>query len=98
MSKLESEFQHKLIVEIKERFPGCLVTKTDPTYIQGIPDILILYKDKWATLECKRSGTSPKRPNQEFYVNKMNGMSFSAFIFPENKEVVLDELERVFKS
>lgn len=98
MGKLESEFQHKLIAEIKERFPGCMVTKTDPTYIQGIPDILILYKDKWATLECKRSKSSHKQPNQEFYVNKMNGMSFSAFIFPENKEEVLDELERAFKS
>lgn len=98
MGKLESEFQHKLIVEIKERFPGCMVTKTDPTYIQGIPDILILYKNKWATLECKRSKSSHVQPNQEFYVNKMNGMSFSAFIFPENKEEVLDELERTFKS
>lgn len=98
MGKLESKFQHDLIVEIKERFPGCMVTKTDPTYIQGIPDILILYKDKWATLECKRSKSSHRQPNQEFYVSKMNGMSFSAFIYPENKEEVLDELERSFKS
>ena len=97
MGKLESVFQHELIQEIKERFPGCIVTKSDPTYIQGIPDILILYKDKWATLECKRSESSSKQPNQEYYVEKMNGMSFSAFIFPENKEEVLDELERSFK-
>ena len=97
MGKLESVFQHELIREIKERFPGCIVTKTDPTYIQGIPDILILYEDKWATLECKRSSSSSKQPNQTYYVEKMNGMSFSAFIFPENKEEVLDELERSFK-
>lgn len=97
MGKLESKFQHELIQELKKRFPGCLVTKTDPTYIQGIPDLLILYEDKWATLECKRTESSHKQPNQEFYVKKMNDMSFSAFIFPENKEEVLDELERSFK-
>lgn len=97
MGKLESRFQNELIKELKERLPGCLVTKTDPSYIQGIPDLLILYKDKWASLECKRSRTSSKRPNQEFYVEHMNHMSFSAFIFPENKEEVLDELERSFK-
>ena len=97
MSKLESKFQHDLIVELKERFPGCIVTKTDPTYLQGIPDLLILYNDKWATLECKRSQSSQKQPNQEYYVKKMDNMSFSAFIFPENKEEVLDELERSFK-
>ena len=98
MSKLESKFQHELILELKERFPGCLITKTDPTYIQGIPDLLILYKDKWATLECKRSSNEKKQPNQEFYVNHMNNMSFSAFIFPENKEEIINDLERTFKS
>lgn len=98
MGKLESKFQHDLIKELKERFPGCIVTKLDPAHIQGIPDLLILYKDKWATLECKRSESSNKRPNQKYYVEKMNDMSFSAFIFPENKEEVLDELERSFES
>ena len=97
MSKLESIFQSELIKEIRERFPGCIVTKTDPTHIQGLPDLLILFEDKWATLECKRSSSSHKQPNQEFYVKKMNDMSFSAFIFPENKEEVLDEMERAFK-
>lgn len=96
MGKLESTFQSELIKEIKERLPGCIVTKIDP-YIQGIPDLLILYEDKWATLECKRSQSSDKQPNQEYYVKKMKRMSFSAFIFPENKEEVLDELERAFK-
>lgn len=96
MGKLESIFQRELIKEIKERLPGCIITKIDP-YIQGIPDLLILYEDKWATLECKRSQSSHKQPNQEYYVKKMKQMSFSAFIFPENKEEVLDELERAFK-
>ena len=96
--KLERDFQAGLIKELKKIFEGCLVMKTDPTYIQGIPDLLILYKDKWAALEVKRSLTAPKRPNQEYYVNMLNGMSFSKFISPENKEEILNELQQTFFS
>lgn len=92
----ESKFQADLRKEIKKRFPGCIVTKLDSGDIQGIPDLLILYKDMWATLENKRSADAPKRPNQEYYVNKMNEMSFSRFIFPENREEILRELENKF--
>ena len=97
MAKLERDFQAKLIKELKKRFEGCMVMKLDPDYIQGIPDLLVLYKDKWATLECKKSAKASKRPNQEHYVKTMNDMSFSAFIFPENKEEVLDELQQLFE-
>lgn len=90
----ESTFQASLIKELKNRFPGSIVLKNDPTYIQGIPDLIVLYKDKWATLECKKDKHASKQPNQEYYVNAMNSMSYSAFIFPENKEEVLDEMER----
>lgn len=98
MSKLESKFQSELIKEIKERFPGCIVMKNDSAYIQGIPDLLVLYNDKWASLECKKEANASKRPNQQYYVEKMDKMSFSKFIYPENKEVILDELQRTFKS
>lgn len=91
---LESKFQGKLIKEIKDRFPGCIVMKTDPNYIQGIPDLLILHKSKWAALECKRDAKAKKQPNQEYYVDILNNMSFSRFICPENKEEVLDELQQ----
>ena len=94
----ESKFQHELIKEIKERFPGAVVMKNDPNYIQGIPDLTIFYKSKWATLEVKKSEKESHRPNQDFYVDKMNEMSFSRFIFPENKEEVLNDLERSFKT
>ena len=96
--KRESEFQSKLKKELKERFPGCIVTKLDSGDIQGIPDLLILYKNKWATLENKRSVKASRQPNQEYYVNKMNEMSFSRFIYPENKEEVLDELGEMFNN
>lgn len=98
MSKRENEFQGKLISEIRKRFPGCLVLKNDPNYIQGIPDLSVFYKDRWAFLECKKSSSEPHQPNQEYYVNKANTMSFAAFIFPENKEEVLNELGKLFEA
>lgn len=96
MSKLERDFQASLIKEIKSRFQDCIVMKNDSAYIQGIPDLLILYKNKWASLEVKKSEKANKQPNQEYYVNRMNDMSFSRFIYPENKDEVLDELNQTF--
>lgn len=99
MSKtLERDFQAKLIKEIKERFVGSIVLKNDSSYIQGIPDLLVLYGDKWFALEVKRSETASHRPNQEYYVGKMDEMSFARFVYPENKETVLDEMEHTFRS
>lgn len=96
MSKLERDFQSNLIKEIKEYFSGSIVMKTDPTYIQGLPDLLILFRDKWAALEVKRNNTAHKQPNQEYYVNKMNSMSFARFISPDNKDSVLKDLGDYF--
>lgn len=97
MGKRESSFQAGLIKELKEKFPGCVVLKNDANYIQGIPDLTVLYKDKWAALECKKSKKEKQQPNQDYYVNKLNGMSYASFIFPENKEEVLNELEQSFE-
>ena len=97
MGKLERDFQASLIKELKEIFPGCIVTKLDSSHIQGIPDILLLHKDRWATLECKKNANAKKQPNQNYYVDKMNEMSFSRFICPENKEEVLNDLQQAFK-
>ena len=93
---LENKFQSKLIKELKEEFPGCMVLKNDPTYIQGVPDLLVLYKDRWAGLEVKKSAKAKHQPNQDYYVNKMNEMSYSSFIYPENKDNVLNELRNSF--
>ena len=93
-ARLESGFQDRLIDELHDMFPGCMVLKQDT--FQGIPDLLILYGDKWASLECKQHSRAKKQPNQEYYVGLMNEMSFSRFIFPENKEEVLYELQQAF--
>lgn len=97
--KKENTYQSELINKIEDRLPGCIIMKNDPNYIQGIPDLTVLYKTKWATLEVKRSEKDRRKPqpNQEYYVEQMNQMSFSSFIFPENKEEVLNELERSLK-
>lgn len=94
-ARLESGFQDRLKDELKKLFPGCMIFKMDQ--IQGIPDLLILYKDKWASLECKRGTRSKKQPNQDYYVDLMNGMSFSRFINNNNKEEVLRELQQAFR-
>ena len=93
-ANLESGFQDKLRRELKMLFPECMIFKMDQ--IQGIPDLLILYGKRWASLENKKSSTAKRQPNQEYYVDLMNRMSFSRFICPENKEEVLSELQKVF--
>ena len=93
-SRLESGFQDKLRDELKEMFPGCYVLKQDQ--FQGIPDLLVLYGNRWAALENKKDAKAKKRPNQEYYVDDMNQKAFARFIFPENKEQVLNELQAYF--
>ena len=93
----ESKFQHDLIKEIKETFPGSIVIKNDSSYIQGFPDLTILYKNKWACLEVKNNAKAGHQPNQDWYVDELNKMSFSSFVFPENKEKVMYELQQTFE-
>ena len=97
-SKLESKFQAELIKELKTIFPGCIIQKQDSGRIQGIPDLLILYEDRWAMLECKRSAKASHRPNQDYYVAKCDDMSFCRYIYPENKAEVLDALQQSLQS
>lgn len=95
---LESKFQAGLVKELKQLFKGCIIMKNDSSYIQGIPDLLILHGGKWAALECKKTAKASKRPNQEYYVGMMDKMSFARFISPENKEEVLNDLRKAFET
>lgn len=92
----ESEFQKNVIDELYSRFPGCLVLKNDAKYKQGIPDLSVFYGNKYAFLEVKDDANATHRPNQDHYISKLNDMSFARFIFPENKEEVMNELESAF--
>lgn len=95
---LENRFKTKLNKELRDLFPGCIVLHMDPNEIQGIPDLLILYKNKWAALEGKKTASASVRPNQGYYVNLMDRMSFASFIYPENKDEVLDSLYLYFNN
>jgi len=94
----ESTFQAKLKEELKSLFPGCIILKNDANDVQGFPDLTVLYKNSWAVLECKRSLNEPFQPNQDYYLELCDGMSFASMICPENKEAVLYELQCAFAS
>lgn len=95
---LERNFQKDFISRLMEEFPGCIILKNDPTYVQGFPDLIFLYEDFWAVLECKKSRVEPYRPNQEFYLAVTKEMSFSATVYPENMEDVIYELHEAFRA
>lgn len=94
----ERQYQAQLIRRIKNLFPGCVVLKNDPQYQQGILDLTILWGTCWACLEVKPTSNSPHQPNQEWFVEQLNEMSFAAFIHPGNERQVLDELQEAFRS
>lgn len=93
---LESKFQRDLIEELETMFPGALIFKNEGK--QGLPDLTVLWKKNWALLECKKSEHAEHQPNQDYYVDRANEMSFSRFIYPENKQEVLDELQQAFRA
>lgn len=97
--KKESKFQSDLISELNDRLPGCVIQKMDPTYSRGFPDLMIFYKDRWASLECKKSESDmnhskTNQPWQNSWVEKLDAMGFSSYIYPENKEDILDAVQR----
>ena len=92
----ESGYQSKLIKKILDLIPGSFVLKNDPRYIQGLPDVIVLYKNMWAALEIKIDGKANIQPNQQHYIDKLGAMSFASFINPDNEENVLNELQRAF--
>lgn len=94
----ENRYQAKLIRKLEALFPGCVILKNDPQYRQGILDLTLFYGPTWACLEVKASATAAERPNQAYYVEQLNDMSFAAFIFPENEEEVLAALQEAFSS
>lgn len=94
--KKENAYQAHIIERLKKEFPGSIVTKIYP-YVQGIPDVAIFYDDRWGVLECKREKDAERQANQEFYVNKMNDMSFASFVYPENEEEVFDAIQSALR-
>ncbi len=95
----EGQYQQELKKKIKKLLPGAVVLKNDPNWLQGFPDLTVLYGDRYAILEAKKDQAAAVQPNQEYYVNKVKEWAvFSSFIFPENEEEVLDGLQRALAS
>ena len=98
---LERDYQMRLIRKIRRRIPGCYVLKNDSGYQQGIPDLLVIHGDQWAMLEVKpRKPRGPEdfEPNQEWFIEEFDRMSFGACIYPANEEEVLNDLQQLFHS
>lgn len=92
----EAKYQSGLIKRLRLRFPDCVILKNDPAYLQGVPDLVIFYGNRYALLEVKASDTAPSQPNQSYWIEKFDAMSFAAFVYPSNEEEVLSALERAF--
>lgn len=96
MDKLESEFQTRLVKQLEELIPGCFILVKPGYYIQGFPDLLVLYKNMWVALECKRSESAPYEPNQPWYLAELDSMGYAATIYPENSKEIIDEVLQSF--
>jgi hypothetical protein len=94
----EASYQAGLITTLERLFPGCFIVRNDPALNQGVPDLLILWGDRWAMLEVKKSSREPYQPNQEFYIQRFNDMAFASAIYPENEDEVLDDLQQAFRN
>jgi len=94
---LERRYQAQLIKKLRRMFPGCVILKNDSSYMQGVPDLILLYENHWAMLEVKASANADQQPNQEYYVDQLNQMSFAAFIYPENEQEVFLALQLAFQ-
>jgi len=95
---LESKFKRDVREEIEALFPGCIIIKGNSSEVQGIPDMLVIWHERYAFLEFKRSANEIHQPNQDWYVGLLDEWSFAAFIYPENKEEILDALQLSFSS
>ena len=93
----ETQYQADLMRRIpRDVLPGAAVFRQDPVRYQGHPDLLILHGRFWAMLEVKISESAPEQPNQRYWVEHFNNLSFAAFIYPENEEEVLRGLQLAF--
>jgi hypothetical protein len=97
-TKLERDYQASLIKLLEELFPGCIILKNDESYQQGIPDLTLLWRDRWAFLEVKAYEGAPEQPNQRYFIETADRLSFGAFIYPENEEEVLHALQHAFRA
>lgn len=98
MVSREGPYKTRLKKRIEREFPGCVVVKCDAADTQGLPDLLILFENRWAALEVKISSRAEVQPNQAYWVDYLDNMSFAAFIYPENEDEVIDALQHALRA
>ena len=98
MGMRESEFEFHVVKRLERSFPGAINLKIFPGYIQGFPDRIVLWNDRWAAYEVKKHQNAHKQPNQDYYINLLDRMSFGAYVYPENEEDFFNEIQRAFES
>ncbi len=94
---LENLFKKYVKKRIIDRFPNLDLDFITPTN-RSMPDMIIIAPIVWAALEFKRSEGASLRPNQDYHIMRLNEKGYATFVFPENVEEVLDELEILFLS
>ncbi len=96
---LESEFKKRTIQRIKDRLPSLDLDfiNTKP-FNRSMPDTFVIGPWCWAALEFKRSEDADQQANQDYHIERLNRKGYARFVFPENVEEVLDDLEAVFSS
>lgn len=92
----EGRFKEEFSKDLAFAFPDVVMLKNDEQLLQGVPDMLVLYKDKWAMLEFKAHAKAAVQPNQRYYISFFDSMGFGAFVYPENRDDVIEALERHF--
>jgi hypothetical protein len=93
----ERAYQAGLIKKLRQIFPGCMILKNDSSYLQGVPDLIVLFGPYWAMLEVKASARAAFQPNQEYYISQLNEMGFAAVVYPEIEEEVLHDLQQALQ-
>lgn len=95
---IEGTYRSKLIKKLKVHFPGLIVLHNNPNQIKGIPDLTLLYHNRYAMLETKMAPNSSKRPNQDTWISYFERQgAFSAFVNASNEKEIINELRRYFE-
>jgi len=97
---LESAFKKNFITELNVRLaPIDLEYIHTRSHNRSFPDLLILGPGStWAALEFKAAEEADHQPNQAWYINRLNHWAYATFMYPENREEVLGDLEKLFTS
>lgn len=92
MATTEIPFERKFCKKLRDLHPDVYVMKNDASLVQGFPDRVIYFHDKYAILEFKRSANASRRPNQDWYINNFAQYTYSSYVYPENAEQVFNDL------